>query len=231
VAVTTGGAMDDGERRAHAWRPPGPARAAWWRAGVVLLGLAAAGCGGAATEHTETAASAALEPSGALVADPLCDQGNPAVARAHLAAAGRVRGTLAMGEAGQRWELALAHLESTQRACLEVASTVATSPTAPAWGLRAALLADTAVPRADRGGVPSLSWRLLEDAAARASRAIPDVDQALADGRLADAATSLLAAQRARLLDLPEVLRFLDEAGRAALLSDPAWIRWLGVSS
>ncbi|MES2639879.1 MAG: hypothetical protein V4850_10370 [Myxococcota bacterium] len=165
------------------------------------------------------------------MADPLCDQGNPAVARAHLAAAGSVRGTLAMGESGQRWELALAHLGSTQRACLEVAATVATSPSAPAWGLRAALLTDTSVPRADRGGVPSLSWRLLEDAAARASYAIPDVDQALADGRLADAATSLVAAQRARLLDLPEVLRFLDEAGRAALLSDPAWIRWLGVSS
>lgn len=231
MAVTTGDATESGERRERiAWRRTARAAAPCAAASVLLGALAGAACAPAdAPEATPTEDATGAEEVGPLLADPACAQASSAVARAHLAAAGSVRGTLSMMEGGPRWEIALNRLASAQRACLEVAGAAGSS--APAWSLRAALLTDVAVARADRGGVPSLAWRLTEDGAVRASLSLPAVDAALDEGRLAAAYEGLLDAQRARLLGLPEVLRFLDEAGRAALLSDPAWIRWLGVSS
>lgn len=241
VAVTTGGATETGERRAGvAWRlnarpPPSWARRCT-RGGLVLASLSAAACtDGGNVETPDPGAQvtlaqgvAAAPAAGVLAGDPLCTQLNPGVARAHLAAAGALRAALALQETRARWESALARLEVAQHACLLVTG-VGAAPAAPARALQAALGRDASVPRAELGGVPSLAWRLLEDASVRALLPFPEIDAALEQGRLPDAYAGLLAAQRARLVALPEVLRFLDESDRARFLADPVWIAWLGL--
>jgi hypothetical protein len=162
-------------------------------------------------------------------ANEMCREADPHAAVAHVVAASVVRASVALGETGAPWEEALARLAAAQAECFGAHITGAV-PDAAARALRAALLRDVTVPRKDRGGMPELSWRLLEDGSQRAAREMPAVDAALREGNLVVAHGGLVAAQRARLRDIPEVLRFLDETDRSAFLEDPAWIGWLGVA-
>jgi len=197
---------------------------------ALLFGQAACADGGDAVEaQPEAPEEASAPPAVGLTANETCREADPRAAVAQVVAASVVRASAALGETGARWDTALTQLAAAQTACF-AADLRGPVPDAAARSLRAALLRDVTVPREDRGGMPALSWRLLEDGSQRAAREMPSVDAALRDGNLAVAHLGLVAAQRARLRDIPEVLRFLDEAHRAALLEDPAWMGWLGVA-
>lgn len=192
------------------------------RALMVVLTLAA--CAESEAPSTQEELAPALLEVAPLKADPACADADADAARAHLLAATRIRGAVALERAEEGYTRALDTLERAQRACLLALP----EPASRLHALRGALLRDAGEPRSDRGGVPGLPWRLLEDAALRATAALVDADDALSSGAYARAGEAILVAQRARLEAVPQVYRFLDEGRRTAFLRDPAFIGWLG---
>jgi hypothetical protein len=189
----------------------------------------------ALTACADTAPTTPVEPTAVertdaaigLREDPRCTAAGPRLARQHAAAAARVRGALALDVSPAAFSTALDALAVAQRACFEGLTPVQRE--AALESLRWALLQDLDEPRADRGGVPSLPWRLLQDGAVRATASVGAAEAARDAGAPDIALLRLVEAQRARLVVMPELLRFVDEARRSEILFDPVLAGWLGV--